>query len=159
MNKKTVIFGSIFTIFILVMMPNLSAIEFNTVKDVYTENTNLMISQTTTILDKFHLSDSMLNLLIILTAILQGLLMIGSLELYELFISNTDYPILGLFISFIIIFSTGFFLSNWNSSFKENNNLTEFQELFLDSIPWLLYYGYIILRSFNIFKDRSDKFA
>ena len=159
MNKKTVIFGSIFTIFILVMMPNLSAIEFNTVKDVYSENTNLMISKTTSILDKFHLSDLMFNLFIILTAILQGLLIISGLELGEFLFTSIDIRIIGAFFSFLISLLTGFLFAQWSFSFKENNDLTELQELLFDSLPWIMYYLYVLLPLFNIFKDRTTKLA
>ena len=154
MKKKTILFGSLFAVFILVMVPNINALEFQELKEDFKEKNDHIISifdslanKNIDILNRFYT-----NLIIILSIIFQSTIIV-ELGLSALKISeSTDSDLIGFLYSLLIGAIVGWLFYKWNERIYENHDLSVFQEVLLELVPWFVYAVYF----YNVVDSESN---
>lgn len=144
MNKKTLVFGSFIAVFLLIIMPNISAVEYTSMKS---EVTSFSMS-----MNKEDLKNAIIERL--------NELKVNQLEIslfFELNWTDADGPREGGLDdnSDLISLYTGIVLSG-GLLFILSNKYHERSETILDSIGWLLVYGGYSVLILSYFGEAFD---
>ena len=158
MNKKIILIVSALAVFLMVMVPNIDALEYNTIKEKIVEknvNVNLIVNSIWEKLENFLELPS--TLIVLITAILQALFVLSLSFIGQSVLVNADNFLIGFILNILIGFISGLILSKWINYIINNFELSELDELILNFLPIILYYFIAFLYILFSFTDSSQK--
>lgn len=158
MNKKIILFGIVLAFFIMVMVPNISALEYQTVKEAYVEknvNVEYLIDNLLQKLENFL--ELPTTLIVLITAILQAIFVISSFLLAQFLVKNVDNILIGIIFNPLSGALTGFIISKWSSYIQNNFELSKIDELILSYLPMIIFYIFAMIYIFIGFDNSSQK--
>jgi len=160
MKKKTILFGSLFAVFILVMVPNINALEFRELKEDFKEKNDHIISIFNALANRNINVIKILstNLIILLTIILQSIINVV-MGLAILTISgSTDSDLISFIYPLLAGAIVGWLFYEWDERIYENHDVSVFQEVLLELVPWFVYavYSYYVV---NAESDSTSYFS
>ena len=161
MNKKIIIYASVLAVFLMVMVPNISAVEYYSVKEVIVEKYVGFELGIDTILEKLeNFLDFPSTLIVLITSILQAIFVISSYLLAQFVVANAENILIGIIFNFLSATLTGLIISKWSEYIRNNFELSTLDELILNYLPMIVYYIfaiiYIIFRFGNSSKNNTD---
>ncbi len=158
MNKKIILFVSVLAVFLMVMVPNIDAVEYRTVNEVIVEkNMNVKFLKNSLWEKLENLFELSTTLIILLTASLQALFMIGMYLFGQIILTNADNLFIGFIISMVSGMLTGVIISKWSNAIINNFELSKIDELILNFLPMIIYYIVSFIYIFLRFGDSSQK--
>ena len=158
MNKKIILFVSVIAVFLMVMVPNIDAVEYHTLKEKIVEkNVNVGLA-VNAIWEKFeNFLELPTTLIVLITAILQALFIICMYLFGQLILTSADNLLIGFIFSMLSGMCTGFIISKWSRYIENNFELSELDELILNFLPIIIYYIFGFLYIIFSFNDSSQK--
>ena len=156
MKKRIILFGSLLAVFLMVMIPNISAVEYQTVKEIYDNKNDAVQSTLGFLFNKIDLLTSISNFLIILTEILQGFFMAGIYILSLTLLDSIENSVIGLIIYIILMNITAFILHKWDESISKNYELTKIQEIISEFGEYVVF---SIIETIYVYLIVNDNFS
>jgi hypothetical protein len=158
MKKRTIILGSMIAVFLLLMLPNISAVEYHTVKEVNEEKIEPFLSVFNKLLGKNDVNNILSTNFILLTfIILESFIAFGLIHtLVNFSLSSTESIenvamrfIASFFILYIGVNCINMLLNIMDSFLIKKLELSSTQQFFLALAPLIL------AQIYNILKYRS----
>ena len=154
--KKTILFTSLLAVFLMLMIPNISAVEYQTINGTYNQKSDTIQRMLDFLANTTEFSNTISNFIVILYEILQGFFLISMFMLSTMVLDSSDNRFIAFILYYGLAVLSGFISSKCDIFMTDHFDLTTIQELIIDYGGYLMIILYILI---NNYSNEIDNFT